>query len=246
MLDDQLLQEFMLTFYGYGNYKGDYWFVGMEEGGGNSLEGIARKLATWESRGKRELEDLVGEPGTTGVSRYFRENPPIQRTWGGLIRILFSIEGQEATRGQIRRYQRDSLARSGGNTCLLELLPLPSPSIGHWLYGQHSRLPYLKSRDIYKQTCIPGRIATLKKRIEKHKPKVVVFYSLGYRPYWQQIAGVDFSPTETDGVYIGQNEHTVFAITKHPAAKGITNEYFRRVGEVIASKLLRSDERGER
>jgi hypothetical protein len=237
MLDDELLQEFMHSFYGYGNYRGDYWFVGMEEGGGNSVEGVARKLATWESRGKRELEDLVGEPGTTGVSRYFTENPPIQRTWGGLIRIMFSIEGRSATTDEIRRYQRDLLGRSDGNTCLLELLPLPSPSTGHWLYKDYSQLLYLTNRETYKNELIAGRSAHLKKRIEKYKPKVVVFYSVGYGPYWKQIAGVDFSLAEVDGVYVGQNDHTIFAITKHPAAKGITNEYFRRVGELIASKL---------
>ena len=31
-LNDELLQHFMTTFYGSGNYSGDYWFVGMEEG----------------------------------------------------------------------------------------------------------------------------------------------------------------------------------------------------------------------
>ncbi len=37
IFNDQLLQNFMQRFYGYGTYAGDYWFVGMEEGGGNLL-----------------------------------------------------------------------------------------------------------------------------------------------------------------------------------------------------------------
>jgi hypothetical protein len=37
LFDDQLLERFMCTFYGYGNYRGAYWFVGMEEGGGDSF-----------------------------------------------------------------------------------------------------------------------------------------------------------------------------------------------------------------
>lgn len=31
MLDDQLLDEFCRTFYGFGNFNGRYWFIGMEE-----------------------------------------------------------------------------------------------------------------------------------------------------------------------------------------------------------------------
>ena len=34
MLDDKLLESYMKTFFGYGNLHADYWFIGMEEGGG--------------------------------------------------------------------------------------------------------------------------------------------------------------------------------------------------------------------
>ena len=36
--DDSLLETFAETFYGYGNYNGPYWFIGMEEGGGDSFD----------------------------------------------------------------------------------------------------------------------------------------------------------------------------------------------------------------
>lgn len=37
-LDDTLLEEFVQGFYGYDNLSAPCWFVGMEEGGGNSAE----------------------------------------------------------------------------------------------------------------------------------------------------------------------------------------------------------------
>ncbi len=37
-LDDALLEAYMDGFYGYGNLAGPYWFIGMEEGGGDSLD----------------------------------------------------------------------------------------------------------------------------------------------------------------------------------------------------------------
>ncbi|BAY34333.1 hypothetical protein NIES2107_62380 [Nostoc carneum NIES-2107] len=33
--DDELLEKIIETFYGYGNYQGNYWFIGMEEAGGD-------------------------------------------------------------------------------------------------------------------------------------------------------------------------------------------------------------------
>ncbi len=42
--DDGLLWEYMSTFYGYGDYGAGYWFVDMEEGGGNSAAEVERRL----------------------------------------------------------------------------------------------------------------------------------------------------------------------------------------------------------
>ena len=46
--DDTLLADFAQTFYGYGDYNGDYWFVGMEEGGGDSFQYIENCIVTWD------------------------------------------------------------------------------------------------------------------------------------------------------------------------------------------------------
>ena len=40
MFDDELLQAYIDTFYGFGKYEGKYWFIGMEEGGGGTFEEI--------------------------------------------------------------------------------------------------------------------------------------------------------------------------------------------------------------
>jgi len=52
-LNDNILENFINTFYGSGNYKGDYWFVGMEECGGNYLERVLKRLENWEKLDRR-------------------------------------------------------------------------------------------------------------------------------------------------------------------------------------------------
>jgi len=235
--NDQLLQEFTQNFYGYGNYNGKYWFIGMEEGGGKKFQELENRLTAWDKRGKRELEDVAEYHAEIEMTHFFNERPKLQTTWSKLIRILLSIEGQRATTNQVRDYQRSSLARSNANHCLLELLPLPSPRTGDWLYTRYSRLAYLATRESYKQSCLAPRVAHLKRRIKKYEPKVIIFYSFSYRQHWQEIASVDFSLNESDGVYIGYNEPSVFIVTKHPCARGVTNEYFHRVGEIALAKI---------
>lgn len=56
--DDQLLDAFAHTFYGYGNYNGGYWFIGIEERG-NSFQDVENRLSVWNSRGRPELEDVA-------------------------------------------------------------------------------------------------------------------------------------------------------------------------------------------
>ncbi len=231
--DDQLLDAFVRNFYGYGNYSGQLWFIGMEEGGGNSFTEVAKRLNAWADRGRCELEDLAEYHAAIGITYLFNDRPKLQPTWNKLIRILLSSHGQTPATEQVREYQRASLGRLDGDTCLLELLPLPSPSTGHWLYARHSRLPYLANRKTYRQVCLAPRISHLQRRIIEYKPRAVVFYGFSYREHWRAIAGVDLVQ-EWDGVCTGRNRSTLFVMTRHPVAKGVTNDYFHQVGRLIA------------
>ncbi|MFB2922759.1 MULTISPECIES: hypothetical protein [Aerosakkonema] len=242
MFDDSLLQDFMDKFYGYGNYQGDYWFVGMEEGGGGSFADIAQRLQDWNRRGRLELEDIVAYHAEIGAERFFGSQPRLQPTWNRLIRIELSARGEEVHTEYVRAYQKDYLGRHSSTNCLVELLPLPSPSVRNWLYAQYSQLPYLTNREVYASYYAERRAAHLRQRIREYKPKAVIFYSVnpGYIHWWKVIADVEFMEIVAgdERLYVAKNENTVFAITRHPVAKGVKNEYFHQVGKIVASSFL--------
>ena len=232
LFNDQLLNEFVENFYGYGDYNGQFWFIGMEEGGGNSFSEIDNRLNAWTLRGKHELEDLAQYHADIGLTDWFNDNPKLQSSWNKLIRILLSSKGQLPTTEEVRESQKMLLGKTSGDNCLLNILPLPSPSIERRLYTQYSQLPYLSNRLKYRKWCLKLRIEHLQNRINEYKPKVVVFYSLGYYKYWLEIAGINLLQG-VDNIHTGYNEITFFVVTKHPAAKGVTNEYFYQVGKLI-------------
>ncbi|MEH1886716.1 hypothetical protein [Nostoc sp.] len=233
--NDELLKERVDAFYGYGNYEGHYWFIGMEERG-EDFQDIEKRINIWSNRGKCEIDD---------VAEYHIDmetwDARIQPTWNKLIRIVLSAKGTgNIDIEDVRKYQINELARKYKETCLLELLPLPSPSLKHWVYGEYSKLTFLSNRDTYENYCLEKRINHISQTIKEHQPKTVVFYGTGYEYSWrritEKITDVEFSPT-SEGFLICQNSQTVFVIAKHPVTRGVTSEYFHNIGRSIAAKI---------
>jgi hypothetical protein len=236
MLNDQLLSAYIDTFYGYGTYAAPYWFVGMEEGGGGSLSAADGRITQWLNRGQNELEPLRDDDSIS-TSPWFRPNPKAQPTWKHLIRMALVAQGLSPSLEEIKAYQRDRLGRAHGETCLLELLPLPSPSTRDWYYSPYTSLPQLQSREIYMNHYAPSRAEHLREQVSTHIPKPVVFYSVNhwYRRWWELIAGVPFKPETTSGgdILLGVTSATTFAIVKHPVSMGVTKRYYEDIGKLL-------------
>ncbi|MDQ3930703.1 MAG: hypothetical protein M3328_16350 [Chloroflexota bacterium] len=237
-LDPSVVESYIERFYGHGSYEARYWFIGMEFGGGGTLDEVVNRLQGWYRRGGKELEDL-GPEGVGAGSRWFRPPYALQPTWAKLIRIALTADGQPSDRESVRRYQRDQLGRQGGLDCILELLPLPSPGLGHWkfypeLANKYPQLAYLRNRETYTNHVAPMRIAHLKARIEEHRPWAVVFYGSGYRHWWQQIARVEFNLAPFERALLAHSDGTLFIVMQHPTARGISTDYFDAIGRFIA------------
>jgi hypothetical protein len=241
MFDSSLLREYIDTFYGYGDYKARYWLIGMEEGGGGSFQEITRHISKWVGQSKGEVLDLRWHHTDADPANSIPGSEKLQATWSQLIRVVLAIQGKPTDNQSVSDYQQAKLGRSGGDTCLLELMPLPSPDSKTWLYREHSLLRQLRSRDDYMKHYAQSRALGLRGRIAEHKPAVVVFYSLSYFGWWKQIAGVEFTRIPVNGVrtLFGRNEHTHFVVVPQPAAqmKGKGTGYYVQVGKAIATSL---------
>lgn len=237
MIEEQLLKDFMHGFYGYGNFNAPYWFIGMEEGGGNSIDEINSRLHAWKKRGCREVEDVAAYHREFGISKYWEEKPPLEATWNNIIRIFLAANGSIPTTDEVRFYQRDHLGRNEQETCLLELLPLPSPSTSHWLYADCSRNPALGSRQSYRNMLTPIRIKCLQDRIQKYRPLFVIFYGKTYLEHWKAITGASLLYVDTLDIYRVELNGTLYVVTNHPVATGVTNDYFHKIGRMLGEEV---------
>ncbi len=256
-IDKELLEEFMFKFYGYGNLKSDYWFVGMEEGGGNTLDEIAARLKVWESHGKptlmdnREFHKALHEE--MGWKEFEKAWTTYQKTWGGLIKILLSYKnGIHPTVQEVKTFQATELGQRNSNTCIVELFPLPSPGIGkfHDFKSAKIEIDYLQDKDTYRSYLKQDRIDSLRNLIDEHEPKFVVFYSStsGYVDCWNEIRGADDSDFTDEIIIVTKNKKkltarfyktkaTCFVIIHHPTSHGVSNEYYKATGKRIKEIL---------
>lgn len=232
MFNDQLLEALINNFYGYGNYQAPHWFIGVKEGGSDTHLEVGRRLEVWDSRGRRELENVAAYHRAMDMSDFFDHRPKSQPTWRRLIRIALTAQGQSCNPETICNYQQSKLGTEDGETCLLNLLPLPSPDKKPWLYAEHSTLPYLTSRPTYKKQVTSLRITHLQERITQYYPKAIVFHGLKYLAEWKKIAGVEFQEASA-GINTASNGRTLFIAVKSPTARGLGNEYFQQVGKLI-------------
>jgi hypothetical protein len=227
MLDQPKISSFMDGFFGYGNLESEVWFIGMEEGGGDSLADIARRLEVWHELKKPSVADLFEFHNRLGIVEYFSgTNPKLQATWKMLARYALSYEGVATDSKSIRCFQANRLGRKNSNNCLLELLPLPSPSTNHWLYSEFTDMPELESRSQYRRIMIPRRIEQLREMIDRHKPTVVVFYGKTYEAYWMEISGSSDNWHEINGGYASEFNGVSYEIRPHPAAFGVRKQHF--------------------
>jgi hypothetical protein len=227
------LERFTTTFFGYGSWAAPIWFVGMEEGGGATVAEVTRRLSVWEERGQRDLEDLVKYHQAIGITKHLSADARIQPTWAKMIHVLLGARGLPSNTEQVRSFQAHDLGRNDGDTCILELLPLPSPTVRSWLYAQ-SDVAYLRDRETYQQHLLPLRIERIRARIATYRPRAIVFLGMSYLEHWQEIAGKQLAVREDIALARG---NTIFIAARHPASRGVTNSYYRGIGELVARSL---------
>src|SRR3989338_1589720 len=189
MITSDLIQRRIEMFWGYGSLDAPVWVVGMEEGFRITSDVVADR---------RMLERQFLLPTVNGM---FDASRPILR------------DGKAPNEDEILDFQRFVLGDGKRNeVATIELMPLPSPDISSWPYGDISRF---ETRESYLRTCKKQRVQGLRDLVQKYSPKLVIFYSVGYLRDWVAVVGK--MPDEiTHQMYFTRTEKTSFCIIPQP------------------------------
>ena len=237
-MNDTTLTDYCNKFLGFGHWNAPIWFIGIEEAGGWKVEEVENRLRVWDELGRQPLEDAPRFYPASGNTFWYGANAKIQRTWSQLIRVLLLAQGRADTDDAILSYQLSQLGAKNGETCLMELLPLPSPNTRDWNYNQWSTLAWLQSRNSYINEIHVGRVNELRRQINNRKPRVVIFYGLtlpdrSLLPSWSSIGVGCFQQAIQDEEILlwRENANTIFFVMRHSVAEN--DEYFRKIGRYL-------------
>jgi hypothetical protein len=224
-LTDEHWQK-LLSFKGYGNPAGPYWFVGAEEYG----QGTEQELLTRATR-FREIDDLSRVHSLPDLHFAIQRLLP---TWGAMCKIVLRLKDDpDWWDGETcRRYQSQTLGITDGDTFLTELLPLPRPSGRHW----PRRWPW-SSWDEYARTVLPERIAALRRLFDANRPRFVFCYGKSFWPYHKKVfPEADFKPIVEGKVQMAALGTSTIALTPLLAWFLTTSSLI----DQMAAELLRS------
>ena len=233
-LDETLLTTFMERFYGYGNLDAPMWFVGIEEGGGKSFDEVARRIRVRDERRRREQRETEVEDLQQFHAEAKIAIDNFQPTWNGPIVAALTATDRPTDTRSLLEYQKTELGSAGGETCLLEVLPLPKRGSNDWPYREWSSLPSLTTRTDYKLTYKNGRIDRILRMIKRDEAKIVVFY--GTRKEWLSRLP---PPSRVDDAFeTGRLGSSRWITTDHPTARSNDGrKRFEKIGLQIREWL---------
>ncbi len=226
-----LLKKRLKTFWGYGNLDGRTWFVGMEEGLGKQEPFPLERFRSTAGKAVVDIRDNTAEDH----QRWFNPKSAIQPTWRILISLLMYRRLRRIPKlADIRTYQFLEFGLKNNDHALLELMPLPASSTNEadWIYSDVP-LKGLKTRKEYLATYKPARVEALKTLIEKHQPKLVLFYSRTYLTDWQQIVPKPLVEVIPGKLHLVKYKGTTYAVIPHPTSRWMKTTDWALIAEKI-------------
>ena len=262
-MNEEYTAYYLDNFFGYGNWQSNFWFIGMEEGGGNSLNLVNNKINSFFFNGNSHLAlvdnydfqiNCVGHPWNEEAIKFLGPRPQnrqvkLQSYWAKKIKILLHCHGLNTDNTTIRNFQSNNWGRihlEQMQHAIIELLPLPSPGIKEWFYDEWTfhftgfYSPQLTNRAIYTQHIINNRINLLIDKINTYSPRLIVLSGSSYDYYYNTISGsTDWEVLNFDSFNCSFTEvdNTLFVKVLAANTRGITNEYWNLVSNEISLRL---------
>lgn len=213
----------------------------MEENGCADASEAERRLMAWGNLGAKALLDLATFHKVAGIKLPHMTTPSNWRkacpAWKRQIHVLLAAQGLPCDDQHIV----ECLANWGaenGDTCLINLKPLPCPKWRSWLWPQWCNVE--ESKQDFLQRIQTGRCHRITEMIRMSPaPRCVVFYSTNtqFRSCWQQISGCNFDMVVESGIFGKRVADTVFVAIPQRRKQGIPYALMTKIGNWIRTEL---------
>ena len=242
---------------GYGTPKsGQTWFLGTEENGGTCRKELNARLKLDNFTDILSAHESYATACSTNKKdcncksdnqlKWFSRKV-LQPTWSKVIRLYLCAQNRcgaenfdqhskvnpEKFKNIIRNFQASEFGKSDKNNLVVELLPLPITK--NWMYRDYaSEYPELQSLQRYRKwkELVESRISKFQTLYKEFPPKLIIAYTLGHLEDFKAIVNNERF-TKREFVEKTAYKSQTMVIIYSPNTRGITNQYFERVGHWI-------------
>jgi hypothetical protein len=236
MMTAELVNSRMKNFWGYGSFKARAWFVGLEEGLGDTDETeLEERFRATDGKTTIDIRRDMGRVPHHMV--WFRPPAPsIQPNWKYPIALYLNLKnGAPPSLNEIRTYQLELLGDvDAKDSCVIELMPLPARSTNEsdWLYSR-----YVGSRPHYLEKYKPERVRQLRALVVAHRPRLVIFHSLTYLADWALIIGLSLRQI-TRQMYLAALNESSFCIIPNANSRGMSYDRLYEFADRVRSQVI--------
>lgn len=235
MLNKELIADRIKNFWGYGSLDAPVWFVGMEEGLNPTTDTEELETRFKAAYGKATVDMRRDMGHLVGHMKWFVPGAPIQGTWKYPIGLSLYLKNHRIpSKEEIREHQSSVLGDSVRcESSTIELMSLPSQKADQstWLYGS-SGVPGCETRASYLERYLPQRVVGLKQLLQKHRPKLVIFYSVSYLAFWKEIIGAEPQQVTRRTMFAKVGD-TVFCVIPNGGQSGLSYSELYEFAEKI-------------
>lgn len=228
------------------------------------INGLLKKAERNKKSGMISLRDMVNPKSDYEFLRPIDSSKSktaagvkYQRTWGGYIKALLSIvqarDGKQWSLNDIKLYQNYRLGdldleNDSLGSCLLELFPMARKGrkISQWPYAEladRAGLDYFDKPINYKTKVESLRVKRLLELIDEHKPMVLFAFGADFRdvllkelPDKPVVHKINTGKRDLTVSHLWFGNSLLF-FSNHPTSHGVTNKYWRNLGEKIAEVM---------
>lgn len=218
--------ERVLEFEGYGRKNANYWFLGMEEGGG-SMEELRERARIF-----RSVEDLHSV-ARIGLKEAMLKSPTL-RVMSKVTMAMQGTRGWQET-SSAKEYHATELGRVDGDTFIVELMPLQCRFIRVWPYP----LIY-PTRAEYYAAVRPGRIKWLRSEIATFRPLFVICYGKGNWRHHQEIFNdIEFRPELNEKIRVGEHGSSTILLLPFLSYDLVTTALISQIADLFGREANR-------
>jgi hypothetical protein len=219
----------LLGHVGYGNPRGQLWFLGMEE----RLLGDPQVNLRWRVENLQHPVATVTQLMKAPWPRVGKS--PAWVTMAKIARFLIDKADDWQSLEKGREYVRTRLGTADGDTLLLEVFPLPtvtSSDRAAWPYAH-----WYPSRAAYEDAVWPARRALIRGWVDEYRPPLLFWYG---KKNWKRYLDLFDLPVDiarSSGTAIGSYTATTVVLTPFFAPYAFGHEQIRRLRDLLPTRF---------